>query len=137
MPLNFDSPDNQINKDIALRTGGAFFGNNSAFDPKLFVNEPKNKTQAAVMANRTIGQTLDAVQLMTKVNHREFKRLKFNKKNIKGKLLTRSKVENIIQEWDIRSRSIDHQAVILAAQTMAWTAPLDEKKKQPKNIEQA
>ncbi len=131
MTSNFGSPDDQINRDITARMGNPMFNQSNPFDPKLFVAPPKDLIQAAVMANRNQMQVIDACNVMAKVNQRELKRIKHSNKKLTGKLNTRSKQAAIIKEFDIRSRSIDHLAVIYAAQTMTagWGAPQQDKKK--------
>jgi len=128
---NVYTPLKGCSRNIYEAYGYPMFNPSNPFDPKLFVAPPKDLIQAAVMANRNQMQVIDACNVMAKVNQRELKRIKHSNKKLTGKLNTRSKQAAIIKEFDIRSRSIDHLAVIYAAQTMTagWGAPQQDKKK--------
>ena len=134
MPPNFDSPSDQINKDISLRTGQPFYGSGNPLDPKLFVNEPKSKIQAAMMAKKSESQLMDAVRIMAKLKQREIRRAKFHhKKNKGGKLFASTKAENIVLEHDIRSVSEDAFARVQAQSAMTFMPPQQPNKKKDLN----
>ena len=53
MTSNWDNPADKINTDIQARLSSPFINQKNPFDPKLFVEEPKSKVQAAIQATRT------------------------------------------------------------------------------------
>jgi len=133
MTTNWDSPADKINSDISARLSSPFINNKSPFDPKLFVDEPKSKVQAAIQATRSEMQVIDACKVMTKVNQRHLKRLKYKKKKNLGKIVPSNKAESIVMEFDIRSRSTNGQAIGYAASVMTFMPPQKEKDKKDIN----
>jgi len=133
MTTNWDSPADKINSDISAKLSSPFINNKSPFDPKLFVEPPKSKVQAAIQATRTDMQVIDACKVMTKVNQRHLKRLKYKKKKNLGKIVPSNKAESIVMEFDIRSRSTNGQAVNYAASVMTFMPPQKDKDKKDIN----
>jgi|TARA_R110002012_G_scaffold114057_1_gene260200 hypothetical protein len=133
MTTNWDSPADKINSDISARLSSPFINNKSPFNPELFINEPKSKVQAAIQASRSEMQVIDACKVMTKVNQRHLKRLKYKKKKNLGKIVPSNKAESIVMEFDIRSRSTNGQAIGYAASVMTFMPPQKEKDKKDIN----
>jgi|TARA_R100000988_G_C4003054_1_gene170444 hypothetical protein len=133
MTTNWDSPADKINSDISARLSSPFMNNKSPFNPELFINEPKSKVQAAIQASRSEMQVIDACKVMTKVNQRHLKRLKYKKKKNLGKIVPSNKAESIVMEFDIRSRSTNGQAIGYAASVMTFMPPQKEKDKKDIN----
>ena len=133
MTSNWDNPADKINTDIQARLSSPFINQKNPFNPELFVNEPKSKVQAAIQANRTEMQVIDACKVMTKVNQRHLKRLKYKKKKNLGKIVPSNKAESIVMEFDIRSRSTNGQAIGYAASVMTFMPPQKEKDKKDIN----
>ena len=126
MTSNWDNPADKINTDIQARLSSPFINQKNPFDPKLFV-------EAAIQASRTEMQVIDACKVMTKVNQRHLKRLKYKKKKNLGKIVPSNKAESIVMEFDIRSRSTNGQAIGYAASVMTFMPPQKEKEKKDIN----
>lgn len=133
MTSNWDNPADKINTDIQARLSSPFINQKNPFDPDLFVREPKSKIQAAIQANRSEMQVIDSCKVMTKVNQRHLKRLKYKKKKNLGKIVPSNKAESIVMEFDIRSRSTNGQAIDYAARVMTFMPPQKEKEKKDIN----